>query len=644
MKRVSVLAVLAALIVAMGGTFFPGSDAAAQSRGRAKPKVKSAKDQKPKTALPTDVERSDVEIAPVDPKLKESAFRSAAKIDEIIDEALKKAKVEPNPLTSDEQFLRRAYLDIAGTIPTSKQAESFLKSTNPNKRANLVEFLLNRPAYASQMYNWMADMLRLVDKVDFFTYIRPYSDWVKESLRDNTPWNDMVHDMLTAEGQVWDNPAAGFYVRDQGMPLDNLNNSIRIFLGTRIGCAQCHDHPFDRWTQKEFYQLAAFVGGIQYGVNAPAMNKINNKEVNEAAGSPESMEARLGRYIVTANRKGVLENPKRQLTFPKDYQYSDAKPGQVASPAVLWGKTTASVAPENRRTVYADWVTSDDNPRFAMTMANRLWAKAMGYGLVEPMDDMKDDTVASIPALMDFLSNELKRVKYDLKEFQRIIYLTKAYQRQVSYDGIDPTKPYLFPGPVLRRMTAEQVWDSLLTLSIANPDNILRPSDGEYVTTMTIEPQTSITEILDKARQLDAVTKKENEDRRKRLYKGEELLRASELPQPLPERHLLRQFGQSDRGQINESHTDGTVPQLLTMFNGSATHMMLEKGSVIFNEVTAEPSTDKQIDRVFLCLLSRKPTKSEKAAAAAEVSKAGPAGIGNVIWALLNTREFLFVP
>lgn len=643
MKRVSVLAILAALIVAMGGTFFSGSELAAQSRGRVKPKVKSAK-PKPTSALPTDVERSDVEIAPVDPKLKESALRSAAKIDEIIEEALKKAKVEPNELTTDEQFLRRAYLDIAGTIPTSKQAESFLKSTNPNKRANLVEFLLNKPAYASQMYNWMADMLRLVDRVDGFTYIRPYSDWVKESLRENAPWNDMVHDMLTAEGQVWDNPAAGFYVRDQGMPLDNLNNSIRMFLGTRIGCAQCHDHPFDRWTQKEFYQLAAFVGGVQFGVNAPVMNKVNGKEVNEAAGSPESMEARLGRFIVTANRKGVLENPKRQLTFPKDYQYSDAKPGQVATPAVLWGKTTASVAPENRRTVYADWVTSDDNPRFAITMANRLWAKAMGYGLIEPMDDMKDDTVASIPALMDFLSNELKRVKYDLKEFQRIIYLTKAYQRQVTYDDLDPTKPYLFPGPVLRRMTAEQVWDSLLTLSITNPDNMLRPDDGDYVSAFDIDEKTTVSQILDKARQIDAVSKKEAEERRKRLYKGVELLRASELPQPLPDGHLLRQFGQSDRGQINESHTDGTVPQLLTMFNGSATHMMLEKGSVIFNEVMAEPSPDKRIDRVFLCLLARKPTKSEKAAAAAEISKSGPAGIGNVIWALLNTREFLFVP
>lgn len=642
MKPIRLLAVLTALVLSAA----PPSDvfqneAVAQSRrapGRKKPAPK------PKSALPTDAERSEVEIAPVDPKLRDQAIRSAAKIDEIVEAALKKGSVNPNDTTTDEQFVRRVYLDIAGTIPTSRQAEAFLKSTNANKRANLIDQLLNRPAYASQMYNWMADMLRLVDRVDGFTYIRPYSDWVKESIRENAPWNEMVHDMLTAEGQVWDNPAAGFYVRDQGMPLDNLNNSIRMFLGTRIGCAQCHDHPFDRWTQKEFYQLAAFVGGIDYGIRGPKMNKVNAKEVDAAASTPESVEARLGRFIVIANRKGVVENPKKQLKFPADYQYSDAKPGQVAAPAVLWGKTTASVAPENRRTIYADWVTSNDNPRFAVTMANRLWQKAMGLGVIEPLDDMKDDTVASNPALMDYLASELKRLNYNLKEFQRIVYYSKAYQRQVTYDPLDATKPYLFPGPVLRRMTAEQVWDSLLTLSLTNPDNILRPDDTDYVDTFDIDEKTTVTEVLDKAKQLDGINKKDAEERKKRLYKGVELVRASELPQPLPEGHLLRQFGQSDRGAINESHTDGTVPQLLTMFNGSATHMMLEKGSVIFNEVTAEKANDAAVDRIFLCLLSRKPTASERKAALAEVKSDGAAGYGNVIWALLNTREFLFVP
>jgi hypothetical protein len=290
MKSIRLLAVSLAFVFFTGAGDFVPTGLFAQSRrpptraGKAKPK--------PKSALPTGAERSEVEIAPVDPALRDQAIRSAAKIDEIVEAALKKGNVNPNEPTTDEQFVRRAYLDIVGTIPTSKQADSFIRSTNPNKRVNLVDQLLNRAGYGSQMYNWMADMLRLVDRVDGFTYIRPYSDWVKESIRDNAPWNEMVHDMLTAEGQVWDNPAAGFYVRDQGMPLDNLNNSIRMFLGTRIGCAQCHDHPFDRWTQKEFYQLAAFVGGIDYGIRGPQMNKVNAKEVDAAASSPGSERER----------------------------------------------------------------------------------------------------------------------------------------------------------------------------------------------------------------------------------------------------------------------------------------------------------------------------------------------------------------
>ncbi len=120
-------------------------------------------------------------------------------------------------------------------------------------------------------------------------------------------------------------------------------------------------------------------------------------------------------------------------------------------------------------------------------------------------------------------------------------------------------------------------------------------------------------------------------------------MRASELPQPLPEGHFLRQFGQSDRAVISDSHTDGTVPQLLTMFNGPVTHMMLEQGSVIYKEVMSEKQVDHQIDKIFICLLSRRPTDKEKSAAQKEMKAAGPAGYGNVIWALLNTREFLFV-
>jgi len=192
-------------------------------------------------------------------------------------------------------------------------------------------------------------------------------------------------------------------------------------------------------------------------------------------------------------------------------------------------------------------------------------------------------------------------------------------------------------------MTAEQVWDALLTLTLEDPDAILRPSDSEYTSIIDIDKTTTAQQVIQKAKQLDAYNKAQGAERRKRLYKGQELVRASELPQPLPEGHFVRQFGQSDRDIISDSHTEGTVPQLLTMFNGPVTHMMLERGSVIYNEVIEVKVIDDQLDVIFLSLLGRTPSDREVASAKREVRSAGPAGYGNVIWALLNTREFLFI-
>ena len=158
-----------------------------------------------------------------------------------------------------------------------------------------------------------------------------------------------------------------------------------------------------------------------------------------------------------------------------------------------------------------------------------------------------------------------------------------------------------------------------------------------------MDNSTSAQQVLQKAKQLADYEKAERAARKKRLYKGQELLRASELPQPLPAGHFIRQFGQSERDIINDSHTDGTVPQLLTMFNGAVTHMMLERGSVIYNEVMKEKEMEDQIDVIFRSMLNRVPNIREAAAAKGEMKKAGAAGYGNVIWALLNTREFLFI-
>jgi hypothetical protein len=635
----------AVLLIAALGSYV--LSAAPPKKPAPKPVLKKA----PKSKLPNQgpPPKLNFHIAPVNPLIKEQVRQSAAHIDELIDARLTSEGIKPNPESTDEQFVRRIYLEISGTIPTGRETFAFFEASREDKREVLIDHLLNQPGYASHFFNYWADILRLVDKPSNVTYLRPYADWLKGQLRRNTPYDKMVHAMLTAQGKSWVTPAVGYKLRDRGMPLDNLNNTVRVFMGTRIGCAQCHDHPFDNWTQKEFYELAAFEAGVRTVLPRTRfkLDESANAQKN-VTGAVLSRLRQLERY----NREQVFEVVNARLKFPHDYAYADAKPGEIVQPNVIFGEKPPLSANSSRRTAFADWLVATENPRFAKTIANRLWKRAFGVGLIEPVDDIRDDTTASNPELMKFLTEEMVRLKFNLKEFQRIIYHTRSYQRQVTYTDYDRNKPYHFQGPVLRRMTAEQIWDSLLTLTLKHTDHFLRPSDKPYVEAINAVQGMTASQLVEKA---NSIVKAEGDQRaleRKQAYKGITLRRASELPQPLPEGHFLRQFGQSDRNIISAGTTDGTVPQLLTLFNGPVTHMMLEAGSVINEEaVNAQPSA--RIDVIFLSILGRRPTANERQIAYQEIRdnlqkyKNDPnkrlAGYGNIIWALFNTREFLFI-
>ena len=565
---------------------------------------------------------------------------AAIRIDKVINRKLLSEGVPVNAPSSDGEFVRRVYLDITGTIPTGREAYLFIASKQSNKRKALIDDLLGKPGYASHLFNYWADTLRIVDRSTGNTYIRPWADWVKKSLRDNIPYDKFVRQMLSAEGKVWHNPATGYKLRDIGMPLDNLNNTVRIFLGTRIGCAQCHDHPFDKWTQKEFYQLAAFEAGIRTsGARATYAQKNMKAAITEVG--ERSREANLMRRIERFNRYTVSETSTK-LKFPHDYAYDDAKPGGLVTAKILFGSIPTKIPNSDRRDLFAHWMTSPDNPRFAMAIANRMWKRAFGRGVFEPVDDIMDNTHISNPGLLEVLVKEMRRVKFDIKEFMRIVYNTDAYQRQATYEDVNAIDDYFFEGPVLRRMTAEQIWDSVLTLTFNNIDHYLRPNDKKYIEAINADPGLSIFEINLK---IDDISKAEADKRdynRKHSYQGLVLRRASELPQPLPAGHFLRQFGQSDREIIGDGTVEGTVPQLLALFNGPITHMMLESGSVIHRELVATNKSNR-LTVVFLSILGRMPTDEERRISYKEVNDYGPAGLGNLIWALLNTREFMYI-
>ncbi len=612
---------------------------------------KSGKSNKKKTEPPPPVPERKVKTTLVDSSSRAKVVASAAKIDSLIDANYAKYKVTPNPNASDEQFIRRVYLDISGTIPTYKQVRAFSGNTDHDKRSKLIDMLLGQIGYASNFYNYWTDILRLKNgQLTNNVPGQPYCEWVKESLETNKPYDKFVYEMLTAEGKIWDNPASGYILRDSGMPLDSMNNTVRIFLGTQIGCAQCHDHPFDRWTQKEFYEMAAFTFGTSTRRGANDKMFGGGNVINKLREDMKKVDEKFdggGKYnrFLQGNLAEVFDN-NAKLTLPHDYQYDNGKPKQAVAPKTLFGPTATVKSGETPRVTFAKWLTSPENPRFAKTIANRLWKKSFGVGLIEPIDDIKDDSQPENPELLEHLTAEMVRLKFDVKEYLRIVCNTKAYQREATHAEVSLAEPYHFPGPVLRRMTAEQAWDSFITLAVLKPDEYqMEPARVEAKMLDLDLKKATAEEIYKRDQELRGGDLKKSREARKKdyEYKGQLLVRASELPSPQPPGHFLRQFGQSDREAIEVSSEDGSVPQVLQMFNGPITHMLLEPGSQMYKNVTSEKAPETRIDVIFQSVLARKAAPEERQAALAEIKTHGDAGYGNVIWALVNTREFLFV-
>ncbi len=591
-----------------------------------------------------------IRIPPVDSSKKLLVQRSARTIDAMVEANYKKYNVTPNEMTDDEQFVRRVYLDATGTIPDFRQARSFIRSKTPDKRERLIDDLLKDPGYAVHTYNYWADILRVSERLANNVPGAPFQEWVKTSVEQNMPYDKFVFEMLTAEGRIWDNGAAGFILRDAGMPLDAVNNTVRIFLGTQIGCAQCHNHPFDRWTQKDFYQMAAYT----YGVNTrrPANDKMFGggnvvaKLRDELKMVDESFDGggKYNRFLL-ANLMEVTES-SRNLVLPHDYAYKDAKPKDKVNTRTIFDPQPVVLPGDTPRVTMARWMTSKENPRFTKTIVNRLWKRAFGVGLIEPEDDMRDDTVAENPELMNFLISEMHRLNFDMKEFMRILYNTKTYQRQATFAELDPGDEYHFPGPILRRMTPEQVWDSFITLAVRNPENFQKEPAKLQAELLKVDlGAITAEELYERDKALRQVTGYKYRNEREKAYRHQGLLlvRSSELPQPLPPSHFLRQFGQSDRETVQGNFDGGSVPQVLQMFNGPLTHLILDQKSLLYHNVVSQKKQEDRVDAIFLSVLGRFPSTQERAIADEEVNANGAAGYGNVIWSLVNTREFLFV-
>lgn len=587
-------------------------------------------------------------------------------IDELIYTSLRSKRIQATREVDEYTYVRRLYLTVIGRIPTQGELFEFLEDRDRNKRDKLIQKLLNSEGYVNHQVNWWMDMLRVLDRPQGanINLGGVYRKWLRDALRENKPYDDIVRELVGSTGNLYDDGAAiSFYIRDRGMQEDNLSHMIRVFLGTRLQCAMCHDHPFDRWTQKEFYQLTAFTSGVgqvrdnELNKKIGQLNRIISREASPNSGTFNNWRNQVRDSL----QYGLDNNGTGQIKLPRDFAESNGNPGDtVYAKAIFTPKPVFDPKlPNNKsRMVLAEWITSEDNPRFTTMIANRIWKHVFGAALIEPIDTMMDDTLPSNVELMKYLERLMVSVNYNMKEYMRIILNTKLFQREALREDFKSLEEYTFAGPMVRRMTGEQIWDSLVTLvynDIDKPSRVYLHNQQDYSVIYERYKDMNASDIYADFEQLVAdnpgnrnflgmVTKLMSSSEPAKPIKDRNLVRSSYLQSPAPGGHLIRQFGGSDRQQIDNSNSEPNTTQVLNLLNGFVEkNILANKGADFIELMKDEKSKNKQIENVFLSILGRKPNSRELADLKGFLDEGDNNSYKHVAWILLNSHEFIFI-
>ncbi|MEJ5341522.1 MAG: DUF1549 and DUF1553 domain-containing protein [Thermogutta sp.] len=343
-------------------------------------------------------------------------------IDELVNEKLRKLRIQPSALCSDAEFLRRVTLDIIGQLPTEEEYTRFLADPQPDKRTRLVDELLQRKEFAELWAMKWAEVLMVRSNVNVsYKSAYLYSQWLTEKIASGEPFDEIVRELLASEGGTFTNPATNFYQVETDT-LKTAENVAQVFMGRRIQCAQCHNHPFDRWTMDDYYSFAAFF-------------------------------AQIGRKNGEDDRETIVFNRgSGEVRHPVD--------NRVMAPKFLGGPQP-QINGGDRRKVLAEWLTSPDCPDFACNVANRIWAHFFGVGIVDPVDDVRMSNPPSNPQLYETLGKKLIEYKYDFKRLVRDICLSKTYQRSAIPNESNREDTRNFSHANVRRLQAEILLDCI---------------------------------------------------------------------------------------------------------------------------------------------------------------------------------------
>ncbi len=532
---------------------------------------------------------------------------------------LQQLRLPPAEDCSDAEFVRRAFLDTIGMLPTPEEVTAFTNDRSSGKRAALADHLLARPEWLDYWTLQLADVLQNRRERDHDVRgvkgVRAFHAWLRGQLAAGAGWDRISREILTATGDVRGRPEIGYFITVIGTQREveksELPDSVaQSFLGTRIGCARCHNHPLERYTQDDFYHFAAFFGRTSLerenpqkgGSRLVVQSREETEQAKRLAGAVKNL-----REAEDANKSGAEQDDlRRQVTEQeKRLEELQSRPPQVNQPRTnravaaraLDGSTPEFAKGADPRTAFAGWAIG--SPEFAGAMVNRLWRHFFATGLVEPVDDLRASNPPSNEELWQLLGSEFRSHGYDLRHIMRLILTSRAYQLSAATRPENETDQRFFSHYYVRRLPAEVMLDALAAAT-GVPDEFPGYPTG---------------------------------------------LRAVQLPDTGVASYFLTLFGRSDRVTACACERKGevTLPQLLNLRNGDELQRQLTHKQGRLAALLENPDDNAVLDSLYLTCLARPPSEAERALFHSQLgSDPRDVVFRDLFWALLNTKDFTF--
>lgn len=517
----------------------------------------------------------------LDPTIFEKSPRNNF-IDEIVLGHLQQLNLPPSPLATDEEFLRRVFIDTIGRLPNDQETTQFLNSQDADKRTRIIDHLLERPEFIDYWAYKRSDILLVNGNLLRPEAVKSFYQWIRSTVESNMPWDQFARELVTARGDTLAQGATNFYSLHQD-PETMSENVSQAFLGLAINCAKCHNHPLEKWTNDQYYAMA---------------NMFSRVRTKGWGGDPRNGDGNRTVFVVS---KGELIQPAKGTPQP---------------PTPLDGTPLAFDDPNDRRVALANWLTSPENPYFARSITNRIWANFLGIGLIEPIDDLRVSNPASNEKLLTELSAYLVAQKYDLKQLMRLILNSATYQRSSVPLPENLADKRYYSRYYPRRLMAEVLLDAVSDVTAVPTDfqEILFPG-----------ADTAKTDFYPKG------------------------TRALQLYDSAVRSYFLKAFGRNQR-EITcecERSNEPSMIQVLHIANGETVNAKLKtSGNRIDQWLEAKHPHAKIIELAYLSSLSRYPTADELTRLTQELETVPEAeyrtAIEDLLWGIMSSREFLF--